>query len=170
MHIYDLEKFRPSLAHILTRPNWSLNLPLSPHQVSKPDFPGLFFYRLTKWGTFYFLLVIFPYFPLRNEKYQLKPTGSNVRWIPNSKTSCMAFPRYLLVKFHGILWRWLCYWKWGHWAVLSLSASVRLSLGTIHTFYRFRSTFAFVIGSTISSSKIISSTQNRVYSIYIYNM
>ena len=42
--------------------------------------------------------------------------------------------------------------------------------GTIHTFYRFRSTFAFVIGSTISSSKIISSTQNRVYSIYIYNM
>ena len=35
-------------------------------------------------------------------------------------------------------------------------------MGTIHTFYRFRSTFAFVIGSTISSSKIISSTQNRV--------
>ena len=42
--------------------------------------------------------------------------------------------------------------------------------GTIHTFYRFRSTLTFVIGSTISSSKIISSTQNRVYSIYIYNM
>ena len=42
--------------------------------------------------------------------------------------------------------------------------------GTIHTFYRFRSTFAFVIESTISSSKIISSTQNRVYSICIYNM
>ena len=42
--------------------------------------------------------------------------------------------------------------------------------GTIHMFYRFRSTFAFVIGSTISSSKIISYTQNRVYSIYIYNM
>ena len=42
--------------------------------------------------------------------------------------------------------------------------------GTIHTFYRLRSTFAFGIGSTISSSKIISSTQNRVYSIYIYNM
>ena len=42
--------------------------------------------------------------------------------------------------------------------------------GTIHTFYRFRSTFAFVIRSTISSSKIISSTQNRVYSICIYNM
>ena len=42
--------------------------------------------------------------------------------------------------------------------------------GTIHSFYRFRSTFAFVIGSTISSSKIVSSTQNRVYSIYVYNM
>ena len=46
----------------------------------------------------------------------------------------------------------------------------KIPWGTIHTFYRFRSTFAFVIGSTISSSKIISSTQNRVYSIYIYNM
>ena len=43
-------------------------------------------------------------------------------------------------------------------------------MGTIHTFYRLRSTIAFVIGSTITSSKIISSTQNRVYSIYIYNI
>ena len=42
--------------------------------------------------------------------------------------------------------------------------------GTIHSFYILRSTIAFVIGSTITSSKIISSTQNRVYSIYIYNI
>ena len=42
--------------------------------------------------------------------------------------------------------------------------------GTIHSFYRLRSTIAFVIGSTITSSKIISSILNRVYSIYIYNI
>ena len=42
--------------------------------------------------------------------------------------------------------------------------------GTIHSFYRFRSTFAFVIGSTIASSKIVSSTQNGVYSMFIYTM
>ena len=42
--------------------------------------------------------------------------------------------------------------------------------GTIHSFYRFRSTFAFVIGSTIASSKIVSSTLKWVNIINIYNM
>ena len=38
------------------------------------------------------------------------------------------------------------------------------------TFYRLRSTIALVIGSTITSSKMICSTQKGVYSIYIYTI
>ena len=46
----------------------------------------------------------------------------------------------------------------------------RIFSGTIHSFYRLRSTIAFVIGSTITSSKIVWSTQKKVYSIYIYTI
>ena len=58
IHKNDLEKNRMHSYIILLCSSWTLTLPRSPLKVPTPDFPGLFFYRLTKWGTFHFLLVI----------------------------------------------------------------------------------------------------------------
>ena len=54
MHIYDLEKFRRTSAHILTWPNFSFDLPLLPCKAVFPVSLGLFFYRLRHPGTFHF--------------------------------------------------------------------------------------------------------------------
>ena len=47
-HKNDLKKNRRHLQLILLCSSWTLALPRSPLRELTPDFPGLFFYRLTK--------------------------------------------------------------------------------------------------------------------------
>ena len=58
IHKDDQEKNRRQSQVILLCSNWTFTLPRSSLKVPTPDFPGLFLYRLTKLGTFHFLLVI----------------------------------------------------------------------------------------------------------------
>ena len=67
IHKNDLEKNRRHSQLILLCSSWTFTLPRSPLKVLTPDFSGLFFYRLTKLGTFNFLLVILSDF-LKNLK------------------------------------------------------------------------------------------------------
>ena len=62
IHKNDLEKNCIHSQVILICSNWTYTLPLSPCQRVFPISPDLLFYRLTKYGTFHFFLVILSHF------------------------------------------------------------------------------------------------------------
>ena len=86
-----------------------------------------FFLQADKVGHFSFFVSDFVWFSLKLKMEQTLEYCSSLTWAQNPKPSSMAFPnylRYLLVKFHWILWHWLYYQKWGHPAILYPSAFV----------------------------------------------
>ena len=92
MHIFTLEKFWPTSALILTWPNFSLDLPLSPCKGVFPISPDFLSKRLRKLGTFHFLLVILSQFSISTS------TGPTLdHWLASlvsstSKTHILCLP------------------------------------------------------------------------------
>ena len=85
-----------------------------------------FFLQADKVGHFSFFLSDFVWFSLKLKMEQTLEYCSSLSWAQNPKPSFIAFPnipRYLLVKFHWILWHWLYYQQWGHPAILYPSAA-----------------------------------------------
>ena len=93
-----------------------LKLDFYPSSITLPNgFPDLSRFCILeadKVGHFSFLLSDFVWFSWELKKCTTLECCSTPAWAQNPKPSSKAFPnvpRYLLVKFHQILWRWLYY-------------------------------------------------------------